>query len=191
MGGRRQLFFLALAIGNQDVAAAAGLINAGAFLTVGCTVLNEKRSKQRSCSLLQSRKKVVLVRKPAVQQSREGISGEWGRAWLRKTSPRDRGRFISLLRVNLIFTVFKQTQVLRDFGELTAKDVSNEPISRMIFAKPQLCGTRPNGRPVLWEYQRVVFKYLSPKPSHRLKFFCEAKVCERSEREVWIMQKVT
>lgn len=78
---------------------------------------------------------MVLVRKPAVQQSREGSSREWGRAWLRKTSPGDGGCFISLLRVNLTFTIFKQTQVLRDFGELTAKDVSNEPISRMIFAK--------------------------------------------------------
>lgn len=112
----------------------------------------------------------------------EGSCGERGRVWLRKTSPGDRGFFISLLRVNLIFTVFRQTQILRDFGELNAKDVCNQPISRMIFVKTQLCGMWPNGHPVLREYWRVISKYLSPEPFHRLIFFARPG-CVRGLRE--------
>lgn len=37
----------------------------------------------------------------------------------------------------------------------------------------------------------MLSKYLSLKPSHRLRFFCKAILYEGSEKETWIIQKVT
>lgn len=64
-------FFPALAIGSHDAAAAAGLI------TLECSYMWDTQPSMRkgenrglACGLLQGRKSMVLVRKPAVQQSR-------------------------------------------------------------------------------------------------------------------------
>lgn len=138
----------------------------GSALSRGGTGLKEG-STQRICGLLQGRKS-VLVGKPAVHWSREE---SWGGATKsmcpRKTSLADRGCLISLLRINLIFRAFKQTWIWRELGELTAKHVSSQPIS----VRTKLCGMHPNGHPVLWDYQSLLSKYLSLKPSHRLRFF--------------------
>lgn len=123
----------------------------GAFVSVllcpmGHTALNEERSKQRtSCGLLQGRERVVLIRKPSMQRSREG---RWGGATVGsreecvpKKNISRRQRLFHFLIENEFNIYSIQTNVnLEGVGELTAKDVSNQLISRTIFVKTKLCG---------------------------------------------------